>query len=85
MPQDCKSGYMHEMDAYIPPASPGVTLPLTRGDHEQEDVDDMPQVPPSNFFSMTLPPSTSLSLFNQPGPVVHFRTPLQNTLFPSVS
>jgi len=90
MPQVSKTGYMHKMDAYIPPPSSGATSPLSRGDHGQEDLDDMPRVPPSNFFSMTLPPSTSLSLFNQPaglhsGPIIHFHTPLQNTLFLSVS
>ena len=93
------------MDAYIPPPSLGASRPLSRGDYGQENADDAPLVPPSNFFSSTLPtsasippsttsnyipPSNSLTLFNQPGslhpgPVVHFHTSLQNTVFPSVS
>ena len=102
------------MDAYIPPPSPGASRPLSRGDYGQENANNAPLVPPSTFFSSTLPtshsvpssnivppsnsvpssnylpPSHSLTLFNQPpglpsGPVVHFHTPLQNTVFPSVS
>src|SRR6266545_5089979 len=95
---------MHNMNAYIPPPSLGGPHPLSRGDCEQDNADDAPLVPPSNFFSLTLststslppsssnyiPPSNSLMLFNQPGsfhpgPIVHFHTPLQNTIFPSVS
>src|SRR6266511_4750118 len=95
---------MHNLNAYIPPPSLGGPHPLSRGDCEQDNTDDAPLVPPSNFFSSTLststslppsssnyiPPSNSLMLFNQPGsfhpgPIVHFHTPLQNTIFPSVS
>ena len=102
------------MDAYIPPPSLGDLRPLSRGDYGQENANNAPLVPPSTFFSSTLPtshsvpssnfvppsnsvpashflpPSHSLTLFNQPtglpsGPVIHFHTPLQNTVFPSVS
>ena len=81
---------MREMDAYIPPPSLREIHPLSRGDHGQDNVDSVPIVPSSNFFLTTFPPSNSLTLFNQPTNSqlesnVHFHTPLQNTVFPSVS
>ena len=86
--QDRKRDYMQPMDAYIPPPTPGELRPLSREDHRHED--GIPHVPPSNFFLTIFPPSNSLTLFNQPshsqsGPVIHFHTPLQHTVFPSVS
>jgi len=86
--QDRKRDYMQPMDTYIPPPTPGELRPLSREDHRDED--GIPHVPPSNFFLTTFPPSNSLTLFNQPshsqsGPVIHFHTPLQHTVFPSVS